>query len=318
MKLLIPESPLQVLPSLAIRVGLNEAIVLQQLHYLTLKLKQPPELTLQELREESFPFWTTRTIQRATRTLAEAALLSKEQKKSTDRRIRYVVEYEAIERLTEGEEDPAAMTTDCRDGRRQLVAVDDDTSSASTTPDRRDVLQEEAETAERLRDVANAPSLSQGVESSPKGSDSTPRSSEKKPTAAERDENPVYLELAQHLAGKIAGVGSKPPTESQIRNWRSDVRRMVELDKREVEKIRAAIDWAFAQPPSGDGFLWAAVLESMGAVRRHYDKRRLKAQAQKRGGGGQAPPPTKPNLVFVEGYGHVDQATAKKIRDRAA
>ena len=32
-KLLINEHPLQVLPSLATKIGLNEAIVLQQIHY---------------------------------------------------------------------------------------------------------------------------------------------------------------------------------------------------------------------------------------------------------------------------------------------
>ena len=37
--LLIEEPPLQVLPSLALAVGLNEAIILQQMHY-WLKIKQ--------------------------------------------------------------------------------------------------------------------------------------------------------------------------------------------------------------------------------------------------------------------------------------
>ena len=37
MSLLISEPPLQVLPSLAVKIGLNEAIVLQQIHYWLLK-----------------------------------------------------------------------------------------------------------------------------------------------------------------------------------------------------------------------------------------------------------------------------------------
>lgn len=32
-KLLIEEPPLQVLPSLAVTIGLNEAIIIQQIHY---------------------------------------------------------------------------------------------------------------------------------------------------------------------------------------------------------------------------------------------------------------------------------------------
>ena len=37
MSLLISEPPLQVLPSLAVKIGLNEAIILQQVHYWLLK-----------------------------------------------------------------------------------------------------------------------------------------------------------------------------------------------------------------------------------------------------------------------------------------
>ena len=38
-KLLISEQPLQVLPGLAAKIGLNEAIFLQQLHYWLVKSK---------------------------------------------------------------------------------------------------------------------------------------------------------------------------------------------------------------------------------------------------------------------------------------
>ena len=69
--LLIDEYPLQVLPSLAVAIGLNEAMLLQQLHY-WLHPKQRPWFvdgrpwiynTLQQWREQ-FPFWSIATIQR--------------------------------------------------------------------------------------------------------------------------------------------------------------------------------------------------------------------------------------------------------------
>lgn len=69
-KLLIPEPPLQVLPRLAIAVGLNEAIVLQQLHYLLQNPTNGAEVngerwifnTIEEWITTYFPFWCPRTL----------------------------------------------------------------------------------------------------------------------------------------------------------------------------------------------------------------------------------------------------------------
>ncbi len=71
MSLLIKEPPLQVLPSLAVRIGLNEAIVVQQLHYFlqgtgngkTIDGEKWIFNTYEEWRFV-FPFWSTRTIER--------------------------------------------------------------------------------------------------------------------------------------------------------------------------------------------------------------------------------------------------------------
>lgn len=69
MNLLINEPPLQVLPSLAKKIGLNEAIFLQQLHFRLLISTNEREgykwlyKTLAEWNEE-FPFWSYDTIKR--------------------------------------------------------------------------------------------------------------------------------------------------------------------------------------------------------------------------------------------------------------
>ncbi|MEK5071024.1 hypothetical protein [Sporosarcina sp. FSL K6-1508] len=64
MNLLIKESPLPVLPSLAVEVGLNAAVLLQQLHF---KLLISPNVrdghkwvykTYEEWKNEEFPFWS--------------------------------------------------------------------------------------------------------------------------------------------------------------------------------------------------------------------------------------------------------------------
>ncbi len=77
MKLLIKESPLQVLPSLAMQVGLNEAMVLQQLHFRSLISTNVRDghkwvyKTYEEWKNEEFPFWSVDTIKRAIRRLED-------------------------------------------------------------------------------------------------------------------------------------------------------------------------------------------------------------------------------------------------------
>lgn len=69
-KLLIQEPPLQVLPSLATHIGLNEAIIIQQLHY-WLRTKHAKEKDGKRWVYNTFdqwhsqlPFWSKRTIRR--------------------------------------------------------------------------------------------------------------------------------------------------------------------------------------------------------------------------------------------------------------
>lgn len=70
--LLLREPPLQVLPSLAVAIGLNEAIALQQVYYLQSNPNNGRQLadgeryvfnTYAEWREY-FPFWSEHTVKR--------------------------------------------------------------------------------------------------------------------------------------------------------------------------------------------------------------------------------------------------------------
>lgn len=77
MNLLINEPPLQVLPSLAKEVGLNAAILLQQLHFRSLISNNTRDgykwvyKTYEEWRDEEFPFWSADTVKRAMRKLED-------------------------------------------------------------------------------------------------------------------------------------------------------------------------------------------------------------------------------------------------------
>ena len=104
--LLINEPPLSVLPSLAAAVGLNEAIVLQQLHY-WLENKKTGVLredghkwifNSYEEWQENFPFWSPRTVQRIFLDLEHAGLIISAQfdKATYDRRKYYRLNYDQL------------------------------------------------------------------------------------------------------------------------------------------------------------------------------------------------------------------------------
>lgn len=102
--LLINESPLMVLPSLAKAIGLNEAIMLQQVHYWLkhAKVKHDGKMwiykTFEEWKEQDFDFWSLTTIRRTAMSLRKLNLLLVEKlaNNSFDRVNHYTVNYEQL------------------------------------------------------------------------------------------------------------------------------------------------------------------------------------------------------------------------------
>ena len=95
---LIAEPPLLVLPSLAVEVGLNEAIVLQQIHFETRHSELawwPTEAA--ELRRK-FPFWSSSTIKRTLASVQRAGLV-KVRQEGMDRTKRYRVQIDTVHQL---------------------------------------------------------------------------------------------------------------------------------------------------------------------------------------------------------------------------
>ena len=106
--LLIQEPPLQVLPSLAVKVGLNEAIVLQQLHYLLREPRFGRRIaehhwifnTVEQWRASYFPFWSENTIIRTFASLREAGLVETCQPEGgLSRRLYYRIAHDKISAL---------------------------------------------------------------------------------------------------------------------------------------------------------------------------------------------------------------------------
>lgn len=114
-KLLINEQPLQVLPSLANIIGLNEAIVLQQLHFF-LRISRNKiggrswvYNTINDWQAE-FSFWSVKTVQRTIENLEKSGLVvstDKFNKMKMDKTKWYTIDYQKLsEILPENEKTP--------------------------------------------------------------------------------------------------------------------------------------------------------------------------------------------------------------------
>jgi hypothetical protein len=94
---------------LAKKIGLNEAVFLQQLHYWLEKDTVGVEIngirwvynSYIEWQETNFPFWSIKTIQRIINRLEKMRLIVSQQasKRHYDRRKYYRINYEELERL---------------------------------------------------------------------------------------------------------------------------------------------------------------------------------------------------------------------------
>lgn len=105
-KLLIDEDPILILPSLAVLIGLNESVFVQQLHYWTRIAEKTNSgkvvdgrrwvyKTLAEWRAENFPFWSERTIQTIVSNLRRIGVIDAEPlaNDSRDRTNFYAINY---------------------------------------------------------------------------------------------------------------------------------------------------------------------------------------------------------------------------------
>ena len=110
-KLLINEPPLQVSPTLAAIIGLNEAIFIQQLNYWLMNTKIQGAIidgekwifnSVREWRENNFSFWSEKTISRMIQRLEESGIIiSRQIEHSMDRRKLYRINYDVLNELTE-------------------------------------------------------------------------------------------------------------------------------------------------------------------------------------------------------------------------
>lgn len=141
-KLLIDIEPLQVLPSLAKVIGLNEAIFLQQLHYWLRRSEHEHDgrrwvyNTFEEWHEQ-FPFWSLRTMQRIAASLVEKNLLKVRRfnSRNWDQKNWYSIEYETLSALKlDSDKLASSSRTDCRslDHAKMAVSLTETTQETTT------------------------------------------------------------------------------------------------------------------------------------------------------------------------------------------
>lgn len=151
-KLLIDEEPLQVLPSLAKAIGLNDALFLQQLHYWLRKSKHEHDgrvwiyNTFEEWKNQ-FPFWSLDTMQRIAKRLVEKELIYVRQftKADWDRKNWYAINYEKLE-----EHSAALVSRNLRPSRKPQVAALDEGKLRSS-------LKDQETTTENTQEIIHPP-----------------------------------------------------------------------------------------------------------------------------------------------------------------
>jgi|SRR5690625_4419798 len=138
-KLLLDEQPILILPQLATIIGLNESIILQQVHY-WIKHNESSNRNHKEGHywvyntfdewEKQFPFWSGRTIKRTFKKLEDEKLLivGHYNKKSYDRTKWYRINYKTLETLASSHSDKMAqcIMTNWHNGKGQNGTMDSD------------------------------------------------------------------------------------------------------------------------------------------------------------------------------------------------
>ena len=132
--LLINEPPLQVLPSLAVVIGLNEAIVLQQIHYWMQRSDTRIDGHVWVYNsviqwKQQFPFWSDDTIARALKSLRKSGVLVAEQlsKDPRDRSLFYRIDYRKVQAPMQ-----ECITARCGNGRPQDAAIPNKKTETTT------------------------------------------------------------------------------------------------------------------------------------------------------------------------------------------
>lgn len=83
----------------------------------------------------------------------------------------------------------------------------------------------------------------------------------------------IYYKLALKLFNNIR-LNNQEYKEPNLQGWSDDIRKMVELDKRDIEKVDKMIYW------SQNNSFWSGVVLSANSLRKNYDKMTIQANKE--------------------------------------
>lgn len=145
-KLLIDDYPIQVLPRLAEEIGLNEAIIIQQIHYWLNRSGKPIEnkrwiYNTYDEWQKQFPFWSVSTVKRTLNNLKKQGLLitGNYNKAGFDKTVWYTIDYDLLNRMNQrlGQNDPTRRSkwTDGLGQNEPTNTIDYTETTTETTKD---------------------------------------------------------------------------------------------------------------------------------------------------------------------------------------
>jgi len=130
-QLLLDEYPLIVLPQLAVEIGLNEAIVLQQIHYWLQRTENVRDgekwiYNTQDAWQAQFPFWSLATVKRTLSSLKDKGLVitANYNDNAFNRTTWYRIDYSVLSELS--------SSAKCANGAAQDATMDQRVSGPSS------------------------------------------------------------------------------------------------------------------------------------------------------------------------------------------
>lgn len=142
-KLLFDSQPLVIDPALAVKIGLNEAIFIQQIHYWIEVNKRDNKNNYDGYHwtynsypewQKQFPFWSEATIKRTVYRLESKGLLvsSNYNKRGFDKTKWYRIDYDKLNQITSGQNDTTSVSN-CYDDHVKMIRPIPETTTETTT-----------------------------------------------------------------------------------------------------------------------------------------------------------------------------------------
>lgn len=258
-KLLIDDQPLQVLPSLAESIGLNESLVLQQIHWLLSRSKKKISgkywvfNTYEEWRDKHFRFFSLSTVRRTIKNLEDLGLITSTtefNKMKVDKTKWYTINYEELDNLQ--------ITTNKNDS----PSVQNEQSSCSKWAD---------------TSVQNEQTNNQEIpqETPTKDTSSSEKNFQTEQRAKKYSFSPDDMRAAEWIFELLKKLNPEFKVKS-MDSWANCVRLMRERDGKTHRDICELFQWANQDP------FWSLNILSPSSLREKWVQLSIKKQASER------------------------------------